>query len=144
MSVVPLSRLDSVASAVSMDEAVGAEVGVAPELGASMPPPAPAERDLLEQTTRLDVDLEREALVGTTELRVRLPTSPPLTSLRLNCASQCRIDGATLDGKAISWRQADDEANAEQVVPPRWKRTRDLNSYRSVHGKLSQSGRFCL
>ena len=104
---------------------------VAESLGAP-----PAEWYLHEQTTRLEVDLEREELRGTVELRVRLPTAPALSWLRLNSAAQCEIESATLDGAPLEWEYAADEANIDQVVPPRWEHTRDLASFQSVHGAV--------
>ena len=111
-----------------------------------MPPPPvaeslaapPAEWYLHEQTTRLEVDLEREELRGIVELRVRLPTAPALSWLRLNNAAQCEIESATLDGAPLKWEYAADEANIDQVVPPRWEHTRDLSSFQSVHGAGSR------
>jgi len=105
--------------------------GVAESLAAP-----PSEWYLHEQTTRLEVDLKREELRGTVELRVRLPTAPALSWLRLNSAAQCEIESATLDGTPVEWEYAADEANADQVVPQRWQRTRDLSSFQSVHGAV--------
>ena len=41
-----------------------------------------------------------------------------------------------LDGAPLEWEYAADEANIDQVVPPRWDHTRDLSSFQSVHGAV--------
>ena len=77
-----------------------------PPVAESLGGAPPAEWYLHEQTTRLEVDLEREELRGTVELRVRLPTAPALSWLRLNSAAQCEIESATLDGAPLEWEYA--------------------------------------
>jgi len=133
--IIPFGRQDSVMSVASVDE----EPPVVPEPLPGMAAPEPVsvqEWDVLEQTIRVDVDLEREELRGTIELRVRLPSSPPLTQLRLHCAAQCRVHRATLGGAPLEWRYAAHEASIDQVVPYGYQRTRDLGSFRSIHGAI--------
>ena len=133
-----MHRMDStmsMASVASEQEDPAVPLAPLPGVAESLAAP-PSEWYLHEQTTRLEVDLEREELRGTVELRVRLPTAPALSWLRLNSAAQCEIESATLDGTPLEWEYAADEANVDQVVPQRWQRTRDLSSYQSVHGAV--------
>ena len=136
---VHLNRMDStmsMASSMGGDQEDPAVPQVPlPGVAESQAAP-PSEWYLHEQITRLEVDLEREELRGTVELRVRLPTAPALSWLRLNSAAQCEIESATLDGTPLEWEYAADEANVDQVVPQRWQRTRDLSSFQSVHGAV--------
>ena len=145
--IIPMHRMDStmsMASSVGGDQEEDPVVPVAPAVPESLAEP-PSEWWLHAQTTRLEVDLEREELRGTVELRVRLPTKSPVSWLRLNSAAQCKIESATLkwehaadeaDEATLKWEYAANEANAEQVVPQRWQHTRDLKSFRSVHGAV--------
>ena len=48
--------------------------------------------ELLHQTVAIHIDVQQQALRGHTELRLRIPSSPAIPEIRLNCASQIKID----------------------------------------------------
>lgn len=103
---------------------------------------------LLSQSIHVSVSLKgRGSLRGTAQFRIRLSAST--TEIRLNCAPTCVVHRCLLDGELITTSDARAEPKpvvpvadslAEAVVPPCWRRTRDLVSFQRCHGAATFIG----
>lgn len=99
---------------------------------------------LVSQTVHVHVDLRQAMLRGTVILNVRLPAKGQhLTELRLHCASTCAVQRCLLDGLPVTpTAPADADHTDEEIVPTRWRHTRDFASYQRCHGAATFLGSY--
>ena len=103
---------------------------------------------LLSQSIHVSVSLKgRGSLRGTAQFRIRLSAST--TEIRLNCSPTCVVHRCLLDGELITTSDGRAvpqpvvpvaDSLAEAVVPPCWRRTRDLVSFQRCHGAATFIG----
>ena len=103
---------------------------------------------LVSQSVHVFVSLANGGSIrGTVEFRVRLVA--PIDEIRLNCAPTCVVHRCLLDGETITLDDGSAvpqpvvpvaDGLAECVVPPHWRRTRDLGSFERCHGAATFVG----
>ena len=90
----------------------------------------PLEWDLLSQRAFVQLLPHAHALRGRVELRVRLPSAPPLEKLRLNCGTHVQLDAVSVDGIRVAASLV--ERLDDAVVPARWRRTQTATRWEAL------------